>query len=131
MPNLQSIKQIRTEAADVYAFDISGHVSADDAEAMAQYMNDVFDKSDKVSMLMRLNDYTGSDATAMFDDDVIASRWRSLAKVDRYVVVGAPAFAEKMIAVMDKIIPVDAKTFDADDEVSAWAYVGTTPSPST
>ena len=121
-----SVKQIATTQPNVHAFDVIGHVSSDDAEAMAEHMNVVFDVQDKVNMLLRLNDYSGSDRLAMFDGDVIESRWRSLANVERYAVVGAPAAAATMIAVMDKLIPVDARAFDAENEANAWVFVGAT-----
>lgn len=41
-------------------------------------------------MLIRLSGYTGSDKDALFDGDVLESRWRALFKVDKYAVVGAP-----------------------------------------
>lgn len=126
---LPSITQIPTNSATVYAFDITGHVSDDDAEALAKYMNDAFDRHDKVNMLMKLDGYTGSDKDAIFDGDVLESRWRSLFKVDKYAVVGAPDGASRMITFMDKILPVDAKSFSLHDVALAWRFVGADPVP--
>ncbi|WP_425093496.1 STAS/SEC14 domain-containing protein [Tropicimonas sp. S265A] len=123
----QTIKQIPTTSDTVYAFDITGHVSDDDAEAMAEFMNDVFDRHEKVNMLLRLDGYTGSDKDALFDGDVIESRWRSLFKVGKYAVVGAPEGASKMIGFMDKILPVEAKAFETAQEIAAWEFVGARP----
>lgn len=129
MPTLTatSIKQIPTDNPKVFAFEVKGHVSDDDAEAMAEFMNDVFDRHEKVNMLIRLDGYTGSDKDALFDGDVIESRWCSLFKVDKYVVVGAPEGVSRMIRFMDKILPVDAKAFDKGQDAEAWAYVGAQP----
>jgi len=124
MINLPSVKQIATTSDTVFAFDVSGHVSDDDAEALAEYMNDVFDRHDKVNMLMRLDGFTGSDKSALFDGDVIESRWRSLFNVGKYAVVGAPEGASKMVDFMDKLIPVDAKSFTSAEEDQAWQFVG-------
>ncbi len=125
--NLPSVKQIPTTSETVFAFDVQGHVSDDEAEALAEYMNEVFDQHDKVNMLMRLDGFTGSDKTALFDGDVIESRWRSLFNVEKYAVVGAPDGAEKMIGFMDKLIPVDARTFKSHEEHAAWQFVGANP----
>lgn len=119
-----SVKQIPTTSDTVYAFDVTGHVSDDDAEALAETMNDAFDRHDKVSLLLRLDGYTGSDKNALFDGDVLKSRWRSLFSVEKYAVVGAPDGAEKMINFFDKILPVDARTFEPSEETQAWAFVG-------
>ena len=67
------------------------------------------------------------DAGAGWDMNVWKSQFRSLAKVDKYAVVGAPSFAETMINVSDKIIPTDARTFAASEEIAAWHFVGAKP----
>jgi len=118
------IRQIPTTSPTVYAFSFNGHIDDDDAEALAEYMNAVFDRHDKVSMLMDLSGFTGSDWDAMLDGDVIASRFRALSHVDRYAVVGAPERAATMIGLMDKIIPVQAKAFDTAEMSAAWTFVG-------
>ena len=68
---LPSVRGIPTGRETVYAFEVSGHVSDDDAEALAKYMNDAFDRYDKVSMLMKLDGFEGSDKDAVFDGDVL------------------------------------------------------------
>ncbi len=102
-------------------------MSYDASEAMAEYMNQVFDQNDKISMLLDLTGFTGSDWDTMLDGDVIQSRFRALSHVDRYAVIGAPENAAKMISFMDKIIPVDARAFDASEAQAAWKFVGARP----
>ena len=63
----------------------------------------------------------------MLDGDVITSRFRALRHVSRYAVIGAPANAAKMINLMDKVIPVEAKAFDTEQTVEAWNFVGASP----
>lgn len=118
------IHQIITDNPDVYAFKITGHIDDDASEAMAKFMNGVFDAKDEVNMLLDLTAFTGSDWDSMLDGDVIESRFRSLKHVKKYAVVGAPDKAATMISFMDKIIPVDARAFDADDSEKAWSFVG-------
>ncbi|WP_299417735.1 STAS/SEC14 domain-containing protein [uncultured Sulfitobacter sp.] len=121
------ITEIPTDTQTVHAFRVSGHIDDDASEAMAEHMNAVFDRSDKVNMLLDLTGFTGSDWDSMLDGDVITSRLRALRRVHRYAVVGAPDRAAKMINLMDKIIPVEAKAFDAGDAAQAWEFVGAKP----
>ncbi len=121
------IKQIPTDNPKVYAFRITGHIDDDDAEALAKYMNTIFDETDKVDMLLDLSDFTGSDWDSMLDGDVIQSRFRALSHVSKYAVIGAPDSAASMIGFMDKIIPVDAKAFDKKEETAAWNFVDARP----
>jgi alkanesulfonate monooxygenase SsuD/methylene tetrahydromethanopterin reductase-like flavin-dependent oxidoreductase (luciferase family) len=121
------IQQIPTNSETVFAFQIHGHIDDDASEALAKFMNDAFDKHPKVNMLLDMAKFTGSDWDSMFDGDVIKSRFRSLQHVDRYAVVGAPDRAAKMIALMDKVIPVDARAFDEHESAKAWGFVGAKP----
>lgn len=121
------ITQIPTTSPTVYAFEIKGNIDDDAAEAMAKYMNDAFDRHDKVNMLLDLSGFTGSDWDSFLDDDVIESRFRALKEVERYAVVGAPDRAAKMIGLLDKIIPVEARAFEQTDISAAWMFVGASP----
>jgi len=119
-----AIQEIATDGADIYAFKVTGHIDDDASEAMAEFMNDVFDRKEDVNMLLDLTGFTGSDWDSMLDGDVIESRFRALRHVKKYAVIGAPDRAAKMIGLMDKVIPVEAKAFDASDVAAAWAFVG-------
>lgn len=121
------ISEIATDTAKVHAFRVNGHIDDDASEELAEHMNAVFDRSDKVNMLLDLTGFTGSDWDSMLDGDVITSRFRALRHVERYAVIGAPEKAAKMITLMDKIIPVQAKAFDASESAQAWEFVGAKP----
>ncbi|MEH6829995.1 MAG: STAS/SEC14 domain-containing protein [Sulfitobacter sp.] len=121
------ITEIESDAPNVHAFRVSGHIDDDASEALAKHMNGVFDGSDKVNMLLDLTCFTGSDWDSWFDGDVITSRFRALSHVKRYAVIGAPEKAAKMINLIDKVIPVEAKAFDASNAVDTWEFVGARP----
>lgn len=118
-----AISEIPTDRPTVQAFRIDGHIDDDASEALAKHMNGVFDRHDQVNMLLDFTGFSGSGWDSLFDDDVVKSRFRALSKVSRYAVIGAPDRAARMIGIMDKIIPVDARAFDADEAEAAWAFV--------
>lgn len=122
-----SLFQIPASAPDVFAFRIRGKLASDDFAAMAEIMNAAFDTWDTVSMLLILEEFEGRETGAGLDLETMKSQFRSLRHVEKYAVVGPPTFARKMINLMDKIIPVDARTFDAAEEHRAWAFVGARP----
>jgi hypothetical protein len=122
-----AVTQIPTNSPTVYAFKVDGHIDDDTSEAMAKFMNEVFDRTQSVNMLLDLRGFLGSDWDSMLDGDVLESRFRALSHVARYAVIGAPDKAAKMISLMDTIIPVEAKAFDADEADQAWRFVGATP----
>lgn len=118
MLELPSILQINTSRDDLFAFRISGEVSRNDMAAFAEYVNDVFDRTETVDVLIIFDRYEGAEAGASLSWASMKSRFRSVSNVGRYVAVGAPDAAETVIDVMDHLIPVKAETFDT--EASAW-----------
>ena len=80
-----------------------------------------------VSTLLILSDFGASDAISGVNPSSLYAQGRSLAHVERYAVVGAPALAAGMINTFEKVLPVEARTFDPEDEASAWDFVGARP----
>lgn len=123
----QTVRRIAATDPATFAFEIDGEVTAAEMEGMADVMNAAFDTHDTVNMLLIFRRYEGSEAAAGFDWSSIRSRFRALAKVDKYVTVGAPDAAETMIETMATVMPIEARTFDLDEIDAAWAYVGARP----
>jgi hypothetical protein len=124
---MHAIQPIPTTRENLIAFRISGRVEKDDMHGMAEIANAAFDSHGTVDMLLIFENFEGSDAGAMFDGEAMKAQFRSLVKVGRYVVVGAPESAESMIQTMDAVIPVEAMTFDKGDEEKAWIELGARP----
>lgn len=123
-----SITPIVVDNPTVYAFEIRGHVTDDDMEAMAETMNAAFDAHEgKVDMLLVFEGFQGSDRDVLFDWDVMKAQFRSLSKVDRYVVVGAPQRARSMIERGGALSPVDTYTFDSVELDKAYRLLDTSP----
>jgi hypothetical protein len=121
------IAQIAADQTTVYVFRIDGGVTAGEMSAMADVMNAAFDRDEKVSMLLILSDFGAGDAISGVNPNSLYSQMRSLSHVERYAVVGAPSVAAGMINAFDKVLPIEARTFDAEDEASAWEFVGARP----
>jgi hypothetical protein len=116
-----------TTRDDLVAFRVTGTVSKDDMHEMAERTNAAFDRHDTVDMLIVFERFDGQDTGAMFDGEAMKAQFRSLAKVGRYVVVGAPDSARSLIETMGSVLPVKAMTFDAGDEEKAWVELGARP----
>ncbi len=127
MLNLPTVIEVANNRANLFSFRITGEVTHDDMTAMAEYVNDIFDDHDEVDLLMIFDRYDGAAAGAGLSWESIKSRFRSLMKVNRYVVVGAPDSAEALIEAMSTVIPVKAKTFD--EELAAWRYLDAEATP--
>ncbi len=127
LPNSGAIRSIPTTEESVFAFRITGQVEQQDVHEMAQKVNLAFDRFDEVGMLLIFDDFEGQDAGAIFDGETLKAEFRSLSKVQNYAVVGAPDAAASMIDFMDNLIPADARSFEPEEEATAWAFVGARP----
>lgn len=123
------IEQVANSDPSVYAFRIEGGATADEMAAMADVMNAAFDRDEKVNMLLVLHDFGATDATSGLAVRSLYAQMRSLAHVERYAVVGAPAVAAAMIETFEKVLPIEARTFDPEEEAAAWTFVGARPTP--
>ncbi len=122
-----TIQQIPVDTPTVFAFRIQGEIDSEDMKFMASTMDSAFDRFDGVSMILIFDAYEGQELGAALNLEVLKSQFRALTNVDKYAVVGAPSAAATFIDLMDKVIPVDARTFDRDDEETAWEFVGARP----
>jgi hypothetical protein len=118
---------IPTTKPTVLAFEFTDTVRSEDLDALAATVERAFDRHDSVSLLLIFREWDGVEVSGTLDPDVVRTQFRSLTNVDRYAVVGAPSAARAMIELTDPLIPVDAETFDRDEEDAAWAFVEARP----
>ena len=114
MLKTQSIEQFATHIHGAYAFRVTGKVSREDMEEMAEVMNQAFDGLDKVDMLVSFHSEDGSELTAGLSSETIKAQFRAVNKVRNYCVVRAPGAGEQVIEMFDSILPVDAQTFSSE-----------------
>ena len=122
------VAEIPNTADNVYAFRVHGVMDAETSKSLSDYVNTIFDNAaGDVHFLFDLTEFEGRERPAVLDMDAMKARLRSVANIGRYAVVGAPETAETMIEAMDKVVPVDARTFASDEREKAWAFVGAQP----
>lgn len=122
-----SIVRKESGRADLLAFDVLGKIPVSDMDWMAAQVDEAFSAFEEVDMLLVMRNFEGADVASAIDPKVVKVQLRSLGKVRRYAVVGAPAWARAMIEFFDIVIPVDAKTFDRDEEAEARRWVDERP----
>lgn len=122
--SIDAIRPVPTSRPDLYAFEVTGKIAEADVERMAAIVTAGFDRFDKVDILLTMPGYDGAELGAVFDKEGLSATLRSSAHVRRYAVVGAPGWAKAMINLFSPVSPVEAKTFELEDEAAAWAWIG-------
>ena len=80
-------------------------------------------REDVVDIILIMSNYDGAELSAVFNAEALKSQADSVKHVRKYCVVGAPLWAKAMINAFSPLSPIDAKTFDLDEEAAAWAWV--------
>jgi hypothetical protein len=122
-PSAKAIRRRASPRPTLLAFEISGKIAKADIEDMARQIDAAFDLYDRIDILLIMSDFEGMEAGAVFDREALSAQVRSVRHVRKYGVVGAPAWARAMIEFSDFLSPVDAKTFDLEQEAQAWAWI--------
>ena len=115
-----AIQTMRTDIPGLQAFRVTGRVEKNDMDAMGAHMNDIFDTTEKVDMLLVFETDKSSAPGSGFSLDAMKAQAQSLAKVRNYVVANAPGQADSVIEGMGKIMPVTAKAFDTEAAALHW-----------
>lgn len=118
-----TIRRIPADRPDLYAYEVAGHLTADDVRAVYAEMIEAYDRHDQVDVLLRLTDYDGIDWSAAFTDTTYAAKTRSLKHIRRYAIVGGPAWIRAMVGVFSPLVHPQMRTFAPDEEAEAWRWI--------
>ena len=123
MTTRHGMMPISCEFDHVYAFEITPEFDSQGMKEIAQTLETAFDTHEgKVNVLLKFTDFSLSDA-GFTGFTAMGTKFRSLMHIGRYATVGAPDGAARMIGFFDPLLPVEARAFDAKDEVAAWHFV--------
>jgi hypothetical protein len=118
-----NVRRLEDGRPDLLAFEIEGRLDATDMRWMADEVAEGFDKHGRIDMLVVFRRFDGATAGAVFEPKALKVEVSSVVHVRRYGVVGAPAWADAMIAVGGLMTPVESRTFDHDEEAEARAWI--------
>ena len=126
-PHPGAIKVIESDRADVFGFELDGRLTRREIEAVSDYFQHRFEEPGSVSLLGRIRRIEGIDPLIFFSGNYFRMKLNALQKVDRYALVGGPAWLEGWVEWVDPLVKADIRHFDADEEGIAWAWLGAEP----
>jgi hypothetical protein len=117
------VNRLEERRPDLVTFEVLGRLDADDMRWMANQVDEAFERHGRIDMLVIFRPFDGATAGAVFEPRALKVELASVVHVRRYGVVGAPAWADAMITVGGLITPIEARTFDPDEEAEARAWI--------
>lgn len=119
----RNIRRLDTPRADLFAFEVTGHIIAADVERIYGLLADAYAEHPKVDLLVRLTNYEGWDWNVMTREATLVGKTRALKHIRRYAVVGGPDWIAAIIRLLDPFFAIAMKHFAIDREADAWAWL--------
>jgi len=124
-PHEPALSFIETNNPLVLAYSIDGTMSKADIEhAIVTLQPHLARELGPISVLGRFGDVRFSDPASFFDERYIRFKKDTLARVERYAIVGGPTWLQLMIEATAPFVPFDLRYFEKSDEAAAWDWVG-------
>lgn len=118
-----SVRHVPEARPELVTFEVLGQLDAEDMRSMADRVGRAFEQHGNIDMLVLFRRFEGATAGAAVEPQALKVEISSVAHVRRYGVVGAPAWADAMIALGGLVTPIDARTFDRDEEAEARTWI--------
>ncbi len=126
-PHAPAIKIIESDRPDVLGFEIDGHAGRAELDAVSAYFLNALEGKDKVRVVGRIKNLGGFQLSGFFTGDYFAMKRGFLEKLERYAVVGGPAWMRATLNTLAPLFKAEIRHFELADEESAWQWVAARP----
>ncbi|WP_051651262.1 SpoIIAA family protein [Brevundimonas bacteroides] len=123
MADRACVRRVPERRRDLLTFEVLGQLDAEDMRYMADQVEQAFERRGKIDMLILFRRFEGATAGAVVEPHALRVELASIAHVRRYGVVGAPGWADAMIALGGWVTPIESKTFDIGEDAAARAWI--------
>jgi hypothetical protein len=79
---------------------------------------------DRLRALVRVRNFDGTTLIALRTEGLVAAKMRGWRQVERYALVGGPAWIEALTRGMAPLVGIETRNFTAEDEAQAWTWLG-------
>lgn len=118
-----NIRRINSDRDDLFAFEITGHITAADVDSVYETLARAYDAHPKVDLLVRMTNYDGWDWNVIARETTLVAKTRALKHIRRYAVVGGPDWIAGMIRLFEPFFAIEMKHFPGDRETDARAWL--------
>lgn len=126
-PHAPAVSIIETDTPGVVGFQLDGKIGADEVDEVAAYFEAAMERDRPLRILGRIRHLGGIEPEALCSSDYFAMKLHALQKVERYALVGGPAWLGAWIALVDPLVKMEVRHFAAEDEALAWSWLGAQP----
>jgi len=122
-----NVEMFRTGEVTTIAFAFDAKLDHAQVLAMARVVESAIADGGALGLLLDMRATEHFSPGAFLSAEGVWTSLRSIGPVRRYAVVAAPAIAATAVEAFGKVLPLEARAFDADAIDSAKAWVAATP----
>ncbi len=129
-PHGPAIRVIETNRPDVLGFELDGRAAKAELDAVSAYFNARLDElgdGGPVRMLGRIRNLGGFEMSGLMSADYFAMKRGFLGRLDRYAIVGGPAWVKGMTSMLGPLFKAEIRWFEPGQENAAWEWLGAEP----
>ena len=126
-PRSPAIRIIETDVPNVIGFELDGKIAADELEAAAAYFNEAMDQEAPLRLLGRVKRLEGLEPGGLLNSDYFRMKMRALERVERYALVGGPAWLRGWVTLVGPLVKMEVRHFAPEEEDLAWSWLGARP----
>lgn len=131
LPHAPALKLIETDRANVVGFEIDGRIGAVEMHRIVARIHKMLDDvPGPVRLLGRFKRF-GFPALGGIDADYLRMKLRAIERVERYAIVGGPAWLTAWASAIAPLLRLEVRHFAADREGEAWDWLGAAPETET
>ncbi len=127
LPRLPALKIIETDSPSVIGYELDGRLTAPEVEIIADYFTEVLKQPGQVRILGRIRNFAGMEPSVAFSGKYLAMKLAALGKVERYAIIGGPAWLGSWAGALAPVVQTELRCFEPSDEAAAWAWLGAKP----
>jgi hypothetical protein len=126
-PASPSVRLIGTTRPDVVAFEVNGRIRQDDMHRLIEVFERALGDHERLRVLVRVVGFGGVTLKALREEGLASVKMRGWRQVERYALVGGPAWAATFAGWFGSLIRVQTRHFDAAREDEAWRWLEAEP----
>lgn len=126
-PAQPSVRFLYTSRADVVAFEVNGRIRQDDMQNLIGVFRQALDAHERLRVLVRVVNFDGVSLEALREEGLTSVKMRGWRQVDRYAVVGGPAWMAALTSWSAPLVRIQTRHFDAAREDEAWQWLEAQP----
>ena len=124
----RSVRLIKTTRPELVAFEVDGKITREDVGDLIAAFDEAMKAHERIRALVRVRGFDGVTRDALRHEGLWSVKMRGLRQVERYALVGGPAWMETVAGWLTPVVPIKTRHFAESEEAAAWDWLGAKPS---